>query len=366
MRKIIFIFVLFLFSFSSLYATDACVKLVPREESFVWEVIFASNLRTYPCTYKSSVIWVSKSWETLKIISSVDWWYKIELDNWSFAWIWDQSIKKTNLSLDIKLKSYELSIKDKRLVYTINQKIKKLVSKKWKNYKKSILTKLKSTKLNKKLSDRKKAILDKLIVSTESIKINKKIIEKKNIENKEVIKKDSNIISNSDLENIDYEKVKSTWLWRYNSLRNDLWKKSYTYDDKLEKTAFLWSDISKNRWYMDHRRDKNDSYYNYNKINNWFKDNWVVCKNIYRVTHSENIWWGFYSCSDSDCTDELISSIRSTYDFYFSEKDMDYKPHYNSMVNDYFTKIWLGISIDKQRKDYFKYYLTVHYCTDLQ
>ena len=80
------------------------------------------------------------------------------------------------------------------------------------------------------------------------------------------------------------------------------------------------------------------------------------------VTYSENIGYGPFNCSESDCTDELIANIRSTFDFYMSEKDQSYRPHYNSVMNAYFKEIGLGITIDESQN---RYYLTVHYGTEL-
>jgi hypothetical protein len=42
------------------------------------------------------------------------------------------------------------------------------------------------------------------------------------------------------------------------------------------------------------------------------------------------------------------------------EKDKAYKPHYNSLMNQYFKEIGLGIVLGNG-----KYYLTVHYGTEL-
>jgi len=46
------------------------------------------------------------------------------------------------------------------------------------------------------------------------------------------------------------------------------------------------------------------------------------------------------------------------------EKNDDYKPHYNSIMNDYFTIMWVWFAIEK-KNNYYEYYLTVHYCTEL-
>jgi hypothetical protein len=48
-----------------------------------------------------------------------------------------------------------------------------------------------------------------------------------------------------------------------------------------------------------------------------------------------------------------------------SEKNKTYKPHYNSIVNDYFTEIWVWIDVSEISTWYYRYYLTIHYCTEI-
>jgi hypothetical protein len=47
--------------------------------------------------------------------------------------------------------------------------------------------------------------------------------------------------------------------------------------------------LSAVRGEITHKRNEGDVYYDYDKITSWFKDRGVVCKNIYGVTHTENI-----------------------------------------------------------------------------
>lgn len=162
------------------------------------------------------------------------------------------------------------------------------------------------------------------------------------------------------LDNIDMQRVRQTWLDWYNTERNKLGLHDYTYNNALNRSAYIWSDFSMKRGELSHKRPGQTAYYDYNMINEWFRDLGLQFENVNRVTHSENIGWGPYSCNELDCTDELISTIRSTFDFYMSEKDKSYKPHYNSIMNQYFNEIGLGIVVGDG-----KYYLTVHYGTKL-
>ena len=162
--------------------------------------------------------------------------------------------------------------------------------------------------------------------------------------------------------NIDMAKVRITWLSWYNGVRAQAGLTAYRYNEQLTRSAIAWSEQSEIKGYMDHKRNLGDSYYDYWKITDWFKNLGLEFKNVYRVTFTENIGWGPYRCSKSDCTDDLISAIRTTFDFYMAEKDKSYKPHYESVMNKYFKEIGLGIAIDEKAG---KYYLTVHYGTEI-
>lgn len=164
------------------------------------------------------------------------------------------------------------------------------------------------------------------------------------------------------LENVDMEMVRITWLAWYNNVRRQEGLHDYKYNNQLNRSAYIWSEFSRDRGEMSHKRIGQTEYYDYNMITQWFADLGLQFENVNRVTHSENIGWGVLSCNKADCTDELISSIQSTFDFYMAEKNKDYRPHYNSVMNGYFNEIGLGIALDKESN---KYYLTVHYGTKL-
>lgn len=163
---------------------------------------------------------------------------------------------------------------------------------------------------------------------------------------------------------IDMDRGRATWLGWYNDVRVAAGLHSYTNNDQLARTAFVWSENAEQRGYMDHRRDPGDVYYDYWKITDWFKNLGLEFKNVYRVTHSENISWGVYNCGaqQADCTDQLIDAIRPTFDLYMSEKDKAYKPHYSSVMNQYFNEIGLGLAVEASSN---KFYLTVHYGTEI-
>ncbi len=163
---------------------------------------------------------------------------------------------------------------------------------------------------------------------------------------------------------IDIKKVREAWLSWQNEERKSLGKTAYNYDENLNKTADEWSNISKERGYIDHKRNSWDAYYDYNKISSWLKERGVVCKKISKMTYSESIGWGTFSCDDEECSDETIEAIKWTFIFYMSEKWRSSAPHYNAMINSKFEYIWLWLSIQKNWNKY-KYFATTHYCTTL-
>jgi len=266
--------------------------------------------------------------------------------------------------------SYKLTIKDKILITNISTKINLLADKKWdiivSKYVAAIDKALKKTKKDSKINIILTSIKTKIIAYSQEKY--KKEIEIEDIK-KEEIKNESWYESKTNFTDfkIDINKVRESWLWYFNSVRKNKWRDLYSFDSKLNDSAQEWSDTSLSRWIMSHKRDENDSYYNYNKITSWFKDRWVVCKNINRTTNSENIWRWYYSCSDwNDCTDKLISWTKEVFDFYMDEKGKSNQVHYESVVKKEFNKIWVWIAIKKSWENNYEFYITTHYCTELE
>lgn len=161
---------------------------------------------------------------------------------------------------------------------------------------------------------------------------------------------------------VDMNRVRATWMGWYNSTRNALWLWSYTWDSRLDSTAYDWNIVfARGKWENHHRRNPGDSYYDFPVIDAWFSARGINPKVVNRVKNTENVGYGYYSCNESDCTDELIASIRSTYDFFMSEKGKSYDAHYRSIVQPYFTKIGMDIIVVPSEK---RYYMTIHYITE--
>jgi uncharacterized protein YkwD len=162
--------------------------------------------------------------------------------------------------------------------------------------------------------------------------------------------------------NVDMARVRDAWFGWYNGYRAELGLAPYAQDATLDRTAGNWSYYAVKRGTIDHKRAWQAPYYDYGAIEKWFGNFGVRFENVRGKTYTENIGWGPYSCSDDDCTDELIAAIRSTFDFFMSEKGAAYRPHYNAIVSDAFANMGVSVAIDASAK---RYYLTAHFATEV-
>ncbi len=177
---------------------------------------------------------------------------------------------------------------------------------------------------------------------------------------KELQETDCNRIGDDMPDSVDMQRVRAAWLALLNSARTADGLHAYTLNDQLNRTATDWAKYMRDRGYIDHKRPGITEYYNYASITEWFKERGLEFQNVYRVTYSENIGGGSLSCSQSDCTDEVIRAMRPTFDMYMAEKDKTYQPHYSSVMNKYFNEIGVGVALSGS-----KMYITTHYGTKI-
>jgi hypothetical protein len=57
-----------------------------------------------------------------------------------------------------------------------------------------------------------------------------------------------------------------------------------------------------------------------------------------------------------------VSAIKSTWNFFYNERDKQYQPHYKALVHPRFKVMGIGIVVDEKAK---RYYLTSHYGTEV-
>ena len=74
--------------------------------------------------------------------------------------------------------------------------------------------------------------------------------------------------------------------------------------------------------------------------------------------YAENIGAQKYTCTDSDCTDEVIITVKTIFDAFMDEKGTSSTAHYDDIIQPDFKELGLGIAIDSANS---KVYLTTHY-----
>ena len=166
---------------------------------------------------------------------------------------------------------------------------------------------------------------------------------------------------------VDGEILKQSWLWLYNTHRNNYNLPNYIYDDRLEQTALEWSAISLDRWYISHERTLWDGWYNYPIIEQWFQDRWVTCAPTGRTTSVENTWYHAYYCPDGgDCTQKASDAMKQIFDIYAAEKWLPYpnNAHYKTIVSPHLQYLWLWLSFKDEWNGWIQMYVTTHFCTE--
>lgn len=166
-----------------------------------------------------------------------------------------------------------------------------------------------------------------------------------------------------DIPGVDDQEVARHWAQWVNGERRANGLAAYRPDKLLSRTAALWSMSARDSGTITHKRPGQTAYYDYGIMTGWFEDNGIVFASAGGTTFTENIGWGVYRCPKTgDCTGAFIDAVRTTFDFYMSEKGKAYRPHYNGIVNQDFELAGLGIAVDERAG---KYYLTAHYGTAL-
>ena len=330
MKKIfIFLFLNSLF-IANIFACDS----IETEIYWIAETIDINNIRTKSCK-ESEKIWQTQIWEIYEVFAEAWDYYKISID-WKFYFIykdWVNFKKKIQLSQEEE-KLYEKikkNFENKDLEF-----LKKLenqlyyASIYWKNY---------------------KNLIENLIIFTEEkIKFLKEQEEQKEF-----------------MENLSDEvsEIWKYWLSLYNEKRTELWLSPLKYDIRLQKSAEVWADISAKRWYYSHRRDPNDDYYDFNKIQNWFKNNWVNCKIENRTWAVENIWYWTVNCKNKDdCLENMKETVKRTFNNYLKEAWTSNDAHYKSMTSPYLNYMWFWVAFQSLGWNNYWLYNVTHFCTN--
>jgi hypothetical protein len=345
MKILIYAIIILIFSIWNTYATDSCTDFKPEKIEFIWNITSWANIRDYPCSYNSNIIDTVYVWESYSVTSKVDGWYEIILENWSKWWIWEKLVEKANTK---ETQIYRLTLNDNNLINKVINKMEKIINEKWVLYKETLVKALEKTLYKTKKYTKAYEVINSLVINTKKINL-------LNIANKEY-----------EIYKININEIKKEWLDWHNEERKNIWVNPYSYDSRLDNTAYEWSVISEDKWVMEHKRHYFDEYYDYNVIETWFQDRWVKCKVINWTTSSESVWKFWYICKDNDCTDEIIPALRVIYDIYLAEKWQSYDAHYRAISHKDITKIWIWITMEEKEKNNYDFYVTTHYCTEFE
>lgn len=163
------------------------------------------------------------------------------------------------------------------------------------------------------------------------------------------------------VQGVDLEEAKRIWLGWTNELRHEMGVRPLRSSDALAYTASLWASSAADAGSITHTRPGQTGYYDYARMTEWFASYGVTFANVNRTTFTESIGWGVFSCpKEGDCTGRFLEALRTTFDFYLSERGKTYAPHFNSLVNPEFRELGLGIAAKGNT-----YYLTAHYGTEI-
>lgn len=249
------------------------------------------------------------------------------------------------------LSAQELTENEKKSALLLAKSIEKIVNNKTPRYKNAWKVKLENTLSKIDKNSKKYALISEVLQNHLQMDFSKYINNhyQKYLVNKNIIER--------------------YWLNLHNNERKKRNLSNYSYDQRLNNTAIEWSYTNYDNKSMDHKRDSFDSWYDYNKIENWFQERWVHCKVQWRTTTSESIWKHWFYCTDWECSDELKTSLKEIFDIYMAEETMSYpaNAHYKAIVSPHISKMWLGITLYKaDLPNYYEYYMTTHYCTEFQ
>ncbi len=167
------------------------------------------------------------------------------------------------------------------------------------------------------------------------------------------------------LPNVDIQKVRDAILSWHNEERHNVWANPYRYNLDLEWSAttrannLSISGKTKNL----HARNAWDWYYNYNSMTNRFSNLWITFWKApkWAASFSETIWRNVYKCNKSDCTQDLITTIKKTWTWLIMKEKASNGSHYKAATMKHFTQMWAWIAIDKTNN---RYYLVLHYWVD--
>ena len=162
--------------------------------------------------------------------------------------------------------------------------------------------------------------------------------------------------------NINEQEVREAILSWHNDERNSLWLNNYKYNLDLEWSATVRANklANSSKTQNLHLRNSGDWTYSYTSILNRFSDLGIKfpASVKWAASFSESIWYWYYKCSKSDCTQDLINAVKKTRTWLIMKEKSANGSHYRAAVMKHFTQMWAWIAIDKSNN---RYYIVLHY-----
>lgn len=166
------------------------------------------------------------------------------------------------------------------------------------------------------------------------------------------------------LSNVDFDKIRDTWLNWHNEQRAQQWIEPLTYHSDLEKSTNARAKKLVEDWITEwvHKRQDSDWYYNYNNIKDWFNNLWVYFpKETWgKAAFSESVWYRYYKCNNWDCTQKLIESTKKVFDSFINEWSNG--AHYKAIMMPHFKRIWIGFQVNQNTN---MVYVVIHYAEEV-
>lgn len=162
---------------------------------------------------------------------------------------------------------------------------------------------------------------------------------------------------------IDMQRVREAWLKWNNEARAAAGLHPYQYHEALHYSARVWSEYnaSKGTRSMTHQRPGDTAFYSYNSIKQWFTNLGLTFGGS-STLFTENMTWGPFTCTSSDCTEAMIKGVRYGFDGFMSEKGTSYTAHYDSVMSPHYKWIGFGLVVDENTD---RFYVTIHYAQEV-
>lgn len=257
-----------------------------------------------------------------------------------------------------KIPCFAYSAQSEKLINAFNTQMNWMTKEKKTEYLKLITSILNEPKVQKNANSNAKTLIKELWERS-----SKELNKLKNNQSTYTAKS-SDWKSYQTLPNVDFDKIRETWLNWHNEQRAQQWIEPLTYHSDLEKSANARAKKLVEDWITEwvHKRQETDWYYNYNNIKDWFNNLWVYFpKETWgKAAFSESVWYRYYKCNNWDCTQKLIESTKKIFDSFINE--WSNWAHYKAIMMPHFKRIWISFQVNQNTN---MVYVVIHYAEEV-